>query len=71
MVKNYSTGLKLFRNVYKNAAQEERMEVAIVLPIAAGKYSERLLETGWVMPKDYGKAAGKCSKILDSLWANL
>jgi hypothetical protein len=39
MVKNYSTGLKLFRNVYKNAAQEERMEVAIVLPIAAGKYS--------------------------------
>jgi hypothetical protein len=55
----------MLRNVNKNAAlQRKGMEIATFLPIAAGKSSQRLLNSHWALLKGYRKAAGKCPKAI-------
>jgi hypothetical protein len=56
--------LQLLINVNRNAAlQKKEMKIAKVLPIAAGKCSQRLLNSHWALLEGYRKVAGKCPRV--------
>jgi hypothetical protein len=52
-------------NIKKNATLKRKwIEIATFLPVAAGKCSQRLLDSCRAMPKECRKATEKCLKVI-------
>jgi hypothetical protein len=59
--------LQLLKNVNRNAAhQRKEMKIAKVLPIAAWKCSQRLLDIHWALLEGYKRLLGNVQRLLDN-----
>jgi hypothetical protein len=65
---NFRTFPQILINVNRNVVlPRKEMEIATFQPMATRKCSKRLLDSCWALLKEYRKAAGKCSRLLESV----